>query len=77
MKYTKEQLYLIEKSFYKAVKKTIDNALLDAKDGQEIVEDILDDNFTAEALDVEPPEKTSNMNKSESSVEKLRKFMKK
>ena len=87
MKYTKQELEIIEKSLYKAVHKTIKKALgtsisshikdkAHAQSGKDAVDDLMDDNFIAEAKAKVPPKKTATMNKSETGINKLRNFIK-
>ena len=87
MKYTNEEIEIIEKSLYKAVHKTIKKALgtaisndskdrARAKTGKEVVADVLDPNFVAESKAKVPPRKSSTMNKSEKGINKLRAFVK-
>ena len=72
MKYTEEQIEIIAKSMYKAVK----TVLTKANQDKGVVEDVLDPNFVAEAANNTPPPKQSQMNKSKKVINKTRKIIK-
>lgn len=83
MKHTEEEIEVIAKSMYKAVKKALaagisSDAGKKAGAGQkkDALDDLMDDNYIAEAKDSSPPMRTANMNKSKG-VEKLKSFKKK
>lgn len=80
MKYTEEEIEILAKSMYKAVKKALGSQnLKDSKakarfqTGKDVVDDLLDPNYLAEAKEKVPPRRTANMNKSKG-LDKLKKF---
>jgi len=80
MKYSEEEIEILAKSMYKAVKKALGSqSLKDSKGkarantGKEIVDDLLDSNYLAESKEKVPPRRTANMNKSKG-LDKLKKF---
>lgn len=83
MKYTEDEIEVIAKSMYKAVKKALavgggddTEKKVDSKAKKDALDDLMDDNFIAEAKESSPPRRTSNMNKSKG-VDKLKTFIKK
>ena len=85
-KLTREELVkFLAKSMYKSVKKALSaqgrkySEKAYANEGKEVVEDILDENYIAEAKEKVPPKKSHQMNKgaSEKGLDKLKKFKKK
>mgnify|MGYP003125855554 CR=1 FL=1 len=83
MKHTDEEIEIIAKSMYKAVKKALGTSISDrsktkarAESGKDAVDDLMDPNFVAEAKAKVPPKRTAQMNKSEKGVVKLRNFIK-
>jgi len=83
MKHDKEEIEVIAKSMYKAVKKALAAGITpeagkkaDAGAKKTALDDLMDDNFVAEAKESTPPRRTSNMNKSEKGVNKLKAFIK-
>jgi len=80
MKYSEEEIEILAKSMYKAVKKALGSKHIDenelkskARHGKDAIKDLEDPNFIAEAKESIPPRRTSNMNKSKG-LEKLKKF---
>jgi hypothetical protein len=68
MEYNEEEVEEIAKSMYKAVKKALEatsntKEKAGIKQNKGVIEDILDDNFTAEAENNVPPRKEAQMNK--------------
>tara|TARA_R100000951_G_C2610613_1_gene171119 strand:- start:359 stop:622 length:264 start_codon:yes stop_codon:yes gene_type:complete len=83
MKHTNEEIEIIAKSMYKAVKKALGTSISErsrtkarAESGKDAVDDLMDPNFIAEAKAKVPPKRTAQMNKSEKGVVKLRNFIK-
>lgn len=82
MKYSNDEIEVIAKSMYKAVKKALasgitedEGAKADSGGKKDALDDLMDDNFVAESKESSPPRRTSNMNKSKG-VEKLKSFKK-
>lgn len=78
-----EELQIIAKSIYKAVKKALGTAITEeskkkarAKNSKDAIDDVMDDNFVAEAKNKTPVKRTAQMEKSEKGVDKLRNFIK-
>jgi len=83
MKHTDKEIEIIAKSMYKAVKKALGTSISHAsrvkartESGKDAVDDLMDDNFIAEAKAKVPPKRTAQMNKSEKGIHKLRNFIK-
>lgn len=83
MKHTNEEIEIIAKSMYKAVKKALGTSISShsrdkarAQSGKDAVEDLMDPNFVAEAKAKVPPKRTAQMNKSEKGINKLKSFIK-
>lgn len=83
MKYTEEEIELLAKSMYKAVKKALGGKNLSEsqlkakmKGTKDAIDDLEDPNYRAEAKESTPPRRTANMNKSKG-LDKLKKFKKK
>ena len=83
MKYSEEDIEFLAKSMYKAVKKALSGGFLaeskgksHAKAKKDVIEDLEDPNYLAEAKEKVPPRRTANMNKSKG-LDKLKKFKKK
>lgn len=79
-----EEIEKIAKSMYKAVKKALGSSTSEEsrdkarhKQGKDVVDDVLDSNFAAEAKDNTPARRSAQMNKSCKGVDKLKKFKKK
>jgi len=79
-----KDIEIIAKSMYKAVRKALGTAISERskdqsreKQNKDVVADVLDDNFSAEAGLKTPPKKTANMNKSKKGVTKLSNFKEK
>ena len=85
MKHTDEEIEIIAKSMYKAVKKALYSGLTsetskkaNRKEKKDVISDLMDSNYIAEAKESVPPRRISNMNKtSEKGIDKLKKFVKK
>ena len=84
MKHTEQEVEIIAKSIYKAVKKALGTAITtDSQDkarrkkGKNALEDLMDPNYIAEAKDRTPPRRTAQMNKSEKGIVKLKNFIEK
>lgn len=79
MKQTDEEIEIIAKSMYKAVKKALGTAIggharnkAREESGKDAVDDLMDDNFIAEAKAKVPPKRTAQMNKALSETDKLK-----
>lgn len=71
MKYSEEEVEIIAKSMYKAVKKALGvgnssetKQKVSSKNKKDAVDDLMDPNFIAEAKDKVPPTRQAQMNKS-------------
>lgn len=82
VEFTREELVdALAKSMYKNVKKALSAQGKEyarkahGNEGKDVVEDILDDNYVAEAKEKVPPKKSAQMYKSkEKGIDKLKKF---